>query len=117
MKHLLDIKPNGGTYIYSACEAFNEEMEVDFQRLWCLIGYFNITSCGFSFEKNDWGEYGLCFDPQYHASGHASIADIRNAIEGVDPDHIVPIHAEARDWFTSNFENVVIVNEGEPKEF
>jgi hypothetical protein len=24
MKHLLDIKPEGGTYIYSACEAFNE---------------------------------------------------------------------------------------------
>ncbi len=29
MKHLLDIKPNGGTYIYSACEAFSEEMEID----------------------------------------------------------------------------------------
>ena len=24
MKHLLDIKPNGGTYINSSCEAFNE---------------------------------------------------------------------------------------------
>ena len=24
MKHLLDIKPEGGMYIYSACEAFNE---------------------------------------------------------------------------------------------
>jgi ribonuclease J len=34
MKHLLDIKPNGGTYIYSACEAFSEEMEIDFVRLW-----------------------------------------------------------------------------------
>jgi ribonuclease J len=33
MKHLLDIKPNGGTYIYSACEAFNEEMEIDFTKL------------------------------------------------------------------------------------
>ncbi len=30
MKHLLDIKPEGWTYIYSACEAFNEEMEIDF---------------------------------------------------------------------------------------
>jgi len=30
MKHPLDIKPNGGSYIYSSCEAFNEEMEIDF---------------------------------------------------------------------------------------
>jgi hypothetical protein len=31
MKLLLDIKTNGGTYIYSSCEAFNEEMEIDFR--------------------------------------------------------------------------------------
>ena len=34
MKHLLDIKPEGGNYIYSSCEAFNEQMEIDFKRLW-----------------------------------------------------------------------------------
>jgi ribonuclease J len=33
MKHLLDIRPNSGTYIYSACEVFSEEMEIDFVRL------------------------------------------------------------------------------------
>ena len=42
MKHLLDIKPNGGTYIYSACEAFSEEMEIDFVRLWHWLERFLI---------------------------------------------------------------------------
>lgn len=34
-----------------------------------------------------------------------------------DPDHIVPIHTEARDWFAENFDNVVLVDEGRSYEF
>jgi hypothetical protein len=49
---MLNIIPNGGTYIYSACEAFNEETEIDFKRLWHWLKRFNITSCGFSFDEN-----------------------------------------------------------------
>jgi ribonuclease J len=95
MKHLLDIKPEGGAYIYSSCEAFNEEMEIDFKRLWQWLKRFNIDSCGFSLDKD-----GVpCFDGSYHASGHASGEDITWAIEQIDPDYIVPIHTEARDWF------------------
>ncbi|MFX1313713.1 MAG: ribonuclease J, partial [Promethearchaeota archaeon] len=33
IKHLLDIKPQNGTYIYSSSEAFEEESEFDFVRL------------------------------------------------------------------------------------
>ena len=69
MKHLLDIKPNGGTYIYSACEAFNEEMEIDFKRLWHWLKRFNINSCGFSLDER---RCYKCFEKRYHASGHAS---------------------------------------------
>jgi mRNA degradation ribonuclease J1/J2 len=39
--------------------------------------------------------------------------DITWAIEQIDPDHIIPIHTEARDWFAKSFENVVLVKEGE----
>jgi mRNA degradation ribonuclease J1/J2 len=46
---------------------------------------------------------------QYPASGHASGEDITWAIEQIDPDYIVPIHTEARDWFAKSFENVVLV--------
>lgn len=116
MKHLLDIKPNGGTYIYSACEAFSEEMEIDFVRLWHWLERFNINPVGFSVEKNEGGEYKPCFDGQYHASGHASKEDITWAIDQISPDHIVPIHTEARDWFTQNFENVILVKEGDRHE-
>ena len=112
MKHLLDIKPNGGTYIYSACEAFNEEMEIDFKRLWHWLKRFNINSCGFSLDENGVPSFEKC----YHASGHASEEDIRWAIDQIDPDYIVPIHTEARDWFAGSFENSVLVEEGKPYE-
>lgn len=108
MKHLLDIKPKGGTYIYSACEAFNEEMEIDFRRLWQWLCRFEIGSCGFSLD----GKGDLHFERRYHASGHASGEDIAQAIEQIDPDVIVPVHTESFDWFAGNFENVVAVEEG-----
>jgi ribonuclease J len=91
MKHLLDIKPDGGTYIYSACEAFSEEMEIDFVRLWHWLERFNIDPVGFSVEKMDGGEYKPCFDKRFRASGHASREDITWAIEQIDPDYVVPI--------------------------
>jgi ribonuclease J len=117
MKHLLDIRPNGGTYIYSACEAFSEEMEIDFVRLWHWLERFNIRPAGFSVVNMDDGEHKSCFDKRFHASGHASREDIAWVIEQIDPDYIVPIHTEAREWFDENFENVVMVNEGLAYEF
>jgi ribonuclease J len=117
MKNLLDIKPNGGTYIYSACEAFSEEMEIDFVRLWHWLERFNITPAGFSVEKMDGGDYKPCFDKRFHASGHASREDIGWIIDQIDPDHIIPIHTEAREWFAENFEKVVLVEESRSCEF
>ncbi len=117
MKHLLDIKPKGGTYIYSACEAFSEEMEIDFVRLWHWLKRFNINPVGFSVEKEDGGNYNPIFDKRFHASGHASREDITWVIDQIDPDHIVPIHTEARDWFDKNFENVILPKEGVPLKF
>ena len=116
MKHLLDIKPNGGTYIYSACEAFSEEMEIDFVRLWHWLERFKINPVGFSVEKKDAGNYNPTFDKRFHASGHASREDITWVIDQVDPDFIVPIHTESRDWFAKSFENVILADEGKPYE-
>jgi ribonuclease J len=107
MKHLLDIKPEGGAYIYSSCEAFNEEMEIDFRRLWQWLKRFDIKSCGFSVDDNG----DASFQRRYHASGHASGEDIAWVVEEIDPDWIVPVHTEARDWFAERFENVVLVDE------
>jgi ribonuclease J len=52
------------------------------------------------------------FDHRYHASGHASGEDIRWVIEQVQPEYIVPVHTENKDWFDRNFENVVLAEEG-----
>ncbi len=113
MKHLLDIRPDGGTYIYSACEAFNEEMEIDFKRLWHWLKRFYINSSGFSLDEN-----GVpSFEKRYHASGHASGEDITWAYRVDRPEHIVPIHTEVRNWFAERFENVVLAEEGRSYEF
>jgi ribonuclease J len=53
-----------------------------------------------------------CFEKRYHVSGHASGEDITWAIDQMDPDYIVPIHTEVRDWFTKSFENVDLIDEG-----
>jgi len=108
MKHLLDIKPEGGTYIYSACEAFNEEMEIDFRRLWQWLRRFGISSRGFFLD----GKGELHFERPYHASGHAPGEDIARAIEQIDPDVIVPVHTESFDWFAESFDDVMAVEEG-----
>ena len=116
MKNLLDIKPDGGTYIYSSCEAFSEEMEFDFKRLGEWLKFFEFDVKGF----------GLCaegesitpvFDAAFHASGHASPEDIAWAIDTIDPDIIIPVHTENPAWFAEKWENTRIVKDGEQIEF
>jgi ribonuclease J len=109
MKHLLDIKPGGGVYIYSSCEAFNEEMEIDFRRLWHWIHRFNLEPRGFSLDEND----RPVFDSRYHASGHASREDLASVIDGIDPDVLIPVHTTGHSWFEENFQGVRRVREGE----
>ena len=88
-------------------------MDIDFKRLWHWLKRFDVNSCGFSLD-----EKGVpIFEKRYHASGHASGEDITWAIEQIDPDYIVPVHTEGRDWFDRSFENVVLVDEGRPQEF
>ena len=47
IKHLVDIRPEGGHYIYSSSEAFTEEQEVDFRRLMAWLDKFGLKSHGF----------------------------------------------------------------------
>lgn len=117
MKHLLDIKPDAGTYIYSACEAFNEEMAIDFRRLWTWLMRFNFTVHGFSCEPQANGVDKLDFDPGFHASGHAGPADLARIVDRVDPDHLIPVHTDSKDWFVEQFENVVVMRDGETRAF
>lgn len=117
MKHLLDIKPDAGTYIYSACEAFNEEMVIDFRRLWTWLRRFNFDVHGFSCDRVANGDDTPRFDARFHASGHAGPADLARIVDRVDPDHLIPVHTERTDWFVEQFENVVAMRDGETRAF
>jgi ribonuclease J len=111
MNHLLDIKPPSGIYIYSSCEPFNEETEIDFRRLWEWLSFFQICPCGFTLKETQEGEMIPVMDKHYHASGHASGADVQWVIDQMDPDMIIPVHTERCKWFTERYENVLQVEE------
>ncbi|MFW5935847.1 MAG: MBL fold metallo-hydrolase, partial [Candidatus Hadarchaeota archaeon] len=81
LKHLLDIKPEKGTYVYSSSEAFTEEQEFDFLRLHNWLSRFNFSTCGFGIDKGK-----PYFEEGYHASGHVSADELRHIIEEVDPE-------------------------------
>jgi ribonuclease J len=105
IKHLIDIRPDGGHYIYSSSEAHNEEQEIDFKRLYKWLTRFGLESHGFRVLENDDG-IGLsfeCEDGPLHASGHASRADISEMIRKIDPEVLVPVHTENRGWFEQEF--------------
>jgi ribonuclease J len=111
MKHLLDIKPKGGIYIYSSSEFFTEEQEIDFKRLGKWLDFFELEPYGFKIVgKGDGAKPEIT--KGYHASGHASTSDIEQMIDQIDPDKIVPVHTEHPEWFKKRFDNAVIPEEG-----
>ena len=75
LTELAEIRPDAGScYILSASEPFNEEMEMDFNR---LINWLE--------------HYGL---PQFHihVSGHITPLHLRESIMTIDPKVVFPIH-------------------------
>jgi ribonuclease J len=116
LKNLLDIQPDDGTYIYSSCEAFSEEMEFDFKRLWNWLTYMNFDVKGFSIKEKENGGKPT-FDSAYHASGHASKRDLAWIIDQIDPEVIIPVHTENPAWFAEKWENTRVVHDGERVEF
>ena len=111
VKHLLDIKPKGGTYIYSSSEAYTEEQVIDFERLWNWMKFFDLIVRGFSIDEKD-GK--LAFEKGYHASGHASAAELLKIIEEIDPEIVLPVHTENPEFFVDNLKgyDVVLAEEG-----
>jgi ribonuclease J len=116
MSRLLDIKPNGGTYIYSSSEAYTEEQVIDFMRLWNWLSFFNLKVRGFEIVERD-GKALPQFAKGFHASGHASRKDLIEAMKRIDPEIVVPVHTEKPDEFLGLDEfKVVLPKEGIPIE-
>jgi ribonuclease J len=88
-EELISIQPAAGScYILSASEPFNEEMEIDYER---LINWLS--------------HYGL---PQYHVhvSGHMMPLQLKAALKKVNAKRVFPIHTENAELFKRFMGNV-----------
>ncbi|MFX0034806.1 MAG: MBL fold metallo-hydrolase RNA specificity domain-containing protein [Candidatus Hermodarchaeota archaeon] len=110
IKNLLDINPSKGMYIYSSSEAFEEESEFDFLRLYNWLKYFGFEIVGFEvFEEVN--KFRPRFTKGYHASGHASKSDLIKVIDYIDPDIIIPVHTDNPEWFTNSYDKSILLND------
>lgn len=99
LKNLIDIQPSPGSrYIRSVCEPFDDEMMFDHSRVLNWLDLFSLPLI------------------QIHASGHANGPQLFNMLERIEPKTIYPIHTEAPEAFSKEFDNVVLIKKGEKYE-
>lgn len=101
IKNLIDIRPQGGTYIYSSSEAYNEEQEMDLRRLHNWLDHFGLDKRGLPDEsgKVPEGQRG------FHSSGHASALELADMVKRIQPRWLVPIHTELPGFFVEALAN------------
>lgn len=88
-EELVEINPKAGScYVLSASESFNEEMEIDFER---LVNWLR--------------HYGL---PQYHVhvSGHIMPLQLKNILGEINARKVFPVHTEHADLFAKFMEDL-----------
>jgi len=92
---LLDIDPEPNSiYIHSASEPYNEEMEIDSQRLQSWIERFNLNLF------------------QSHCSGHAFGDDLFDVVRQINARTVFPVHTEYPASYHIVANDLVIVEEG-----
>jgi ribonuclease J len=82
----------GGLWLYSSSEAHGEEQEFDFHRLHAWIEWAGLHQVGF---RIDPATGQLAFEPGYHASGHATEAELIELVRRSGARTIIPVHTEA----------------------
>jgi len=112
LKHLLDLSPQGGLYIYSSSESYTEEQEIDLRRLWNWLKFFHFEVRGFQLEGGK-----PVFPAGLHASGHASGEDLLWLAREIRPKFLLPVHTEYPEFFHRELRGeptaVLAVREGE----
>ncbi len=99
MQNLIDIKPiEGSIRIRSTCEPFDDEMELDEERVIRWFNHFGIT------DKSTY---------QIHCSGHASYTDLKWMIKEIRPEIIIPIHTLEPHKFKELGKKVIIPKKDE----
>ena len=115
INELIDINPvNGGLYIYSSSEAFNEEQRFDIVRLRRWLGHFNLSPVGVPD-----AETGKVPEAErgFHSSGHASASGLLEIIDLINPKVVIPIHTEHPEVFVDKIgtqRNVTVPEPGVP---
>lgn len=71
-------------WVSSNCEAFNEEMRIDQERLKNWLDRFGMKFVG--------GETG--HNSPFHVSGHASGKDLLEIVQIINPKILIPVHTE-----------------------
>ena len=100
LKHLLDIDPPGGVYLYSSSEAYTEEQEIDIQRLFNWLSFFKLQAVGMTVEDGKPKAIG-----KFHASGHATGSDLLKIVRTIHPQKILPVHTEHPEFFEHELGN------------
>ncbi|MBT9159903.1 MAG: MBL fold metallo-hydrolase RNA specificity domain-containing protein [Dehalococcoidia bacterium] len=96
---LIDIAPEGGTYIYSSAEVFDEEGAMDMRRLANWIAHFGMKAIGLP-RAESWEIPEV--EQGFHSSGHASGAELLDLIRRINPRILIPIHTENTEYFVEN---------------
>lgn len=101
MNDVAKIKPEiGSVYIHSSSEPFEEEMEINYEKL------------------HNWLEFMGVPLVQIHASGHAGPFDLKAIVQQIQPKKVVPIHTNApvlfKKFMSDTRSKVVLPEVGKP---
>ncbi|MFQ6019618.1 MAG: MBL fold metallo-hydrolase [Dehalococcoidia bacterium] len=99
VKNLIDIRPQGGRYIYSSSEAYTEEQRLDLVRLRNWLRHFSMKEVGLPLsDDGDQPEFSSG-EELLHASGHASGPELIQLVREISPRTLIPIHTENPRYF------------------
>ncbi len=87
LPRLLDINPDGGSYIYSTAEPYTEEQEIDVERMRAWIDRFEMQFVGDPYSES-------AEDRGFHASGHASEDEVLDFVRHISPRKLIPVHTQ-----------------------
>ena len=100
LQQLIDVRPEeGSSYIRSLTEPFDDEMELQEERIKRWLTHLGLIS-----SEKDWNHT--------HVSGHGSGDQIKKVIEGAQAKSLVPIHTEHPEYYKKWHANVVDVAPG-----
>jgi len=102
VKHLVDLRPEGGHYLYSSSEAFSEEQALDFRRLGHWLSRFDLEPHGFRILPDGGVEFAKGGE-SLHASGHAPAVELERIVRTLNPEVIVPLHTGHPEAFQEKF--------------